>query len=158
MTARPILTLKPKAPKLSKDQRRIKRLIEATGAEPPPAIAAYIERGKVLPLAVGVNEELTARLGDADAAGAVLAKYCRLWRYVAAVAEGGNRHDLDGNPVARISDADRHRGEGRTATAQGREEATEPMSEPKTKAKVRPSQALRSALKLIGPPCPRCRH
>jgi sRNA-binding protein len=67
----------------------------------------------VLPLKLGIGPELEALPPDDPKARSAFRravfKYTRSFRYLDAVsADGASRYDIDGNPVALISEFDRH--------------------------------------------------
>lgn len=66
-------------------------------------------RPKPHALKIGIREDLLARFPDADAkqVGEWFGRWCRTTQYQMRIANGQNRHDLDGNDCGTISDAQR---------------------------------------------------
>ena len=84
-----------------------------TGGETPAAFRWLVDaRAPALPLMVGAAAAFEARYPGVDrgTAGAWLGRLCRYSRYLFALsADGAMRHDLDGLPVAPVSDEHRKR-------------------------------------------------
>jgi len=57
------------------------------------------------PLAIGIDQALTAELPQFDPAlvARVLANHCRRPRYIKALAQGGKRFGLDGKPAGQVT-------------------------------------------------------
>jgi sRNA-binding protein len=77
-----------------------------------PDVLPRTPEDDVLPLKLGIGSELEELLPDNEARRAfrrAVFKYTRSFRYLDAVsADGASRHDIDGNPVALVSELDRH--------------------------------------------------
>ena len=82
----------------------------ALGGDCPVVLAGpLIEGSEILPLRIGMFEELLAAYPDADAAAlkAALGRYCRNLAYHEAVRDGEWRHDRHGKRVAELSAGER---------------------------------------------------
>lgn len=99
-------------------------------------------RDNVRPLAIGIEKAIRSRLEKDDATEPVpgwlirqaLARYTRTPAYLAAVMAGGDRIDLDGNPVepvteAAIEHASARRAEQKARAAERRRQQAEAKAE-----------------------------
>lgn len=66
-------------------------------------------RPKPHALKIGIRDDLIARFPEADSKdiGTWLSKWCGTRQYQKRLANGQNRHDLDGNDCGKISDEER---------------------------------------------------
>ena len=85
------------------------RFLRALGGEtslPPVLHGPLLEGTSCLPLKIGIHRDLQAAYPDHQwpALRKALRRYCGSMIYYAALRDGRPRHDLEGNPVADLSE------------------------------------------------------
>jgi len=108
-SVRPVRTAVPKAPPTSKRQRQALATLEIMHARWPKAFPPPGSRARLHPVAIGIHAQIAAAAPDLTARRIDLA--LRAWTgrlsYLEALAKGRPRVDIDGRPVAQVTEAER---------------------------------------------------
>ena len=132
----------------SQEKTDLNKIIEFLAERFPKGFSV---KGEAKPLKVGIFNDIAEQLTEDDAVSKTqvrhaLRRYTNSWRYLEAVTKGGNRVDLEGNPVEELTAEHISHAEQQLAESKAK------FEEKKKASKVKDKKSYKKSGKQVGNP------